>query len=327
MEPAMTELNAAFTADHGGYFDLQVNGFGGVDFQSSPSLQEVRFACEQLLLCRMTRILATFITCDVVGLRGKLKRFEDYRRQDALIRNTIVGYHLEGPYLNSEPGYRGAHRGHLMKDPDWDEFQRNQEAAHGAIRMVTLAPERRGSPNFIREATRSGVRISLGHTNASNTEIDQAINAGATLCTHLGNGCPAEIHRHDNIIQRLLARDELIACFIPDGIHLPPNVLRNFCRAKPEGRVILTTDAMAAAGAGPGRYTIGDLELEVTEDEVVRVPGALNFAGSALRLDEGVRRAQQWLKLSEEKVGLMASVVPAVALGFDPTPNQANLGS
>jgi N-acetylglucosamine-6-phosphate deacetylase len=135
------------------------------------------------------------------------------------------------------------------------------------------------------------------------------------------------MHRHDNIIQRLLARDELIACLIPDGIHLPPDVLKNLCRAKPEGRVILTTDAMAAAGAGPGRYTIGDLELEVFEDEVVRVPGALNFAGSALRLDEGVRRAQQWLNLSAETVGPMASSVPAVALGFDPILNSTNLGS
>jgi N-acetylglucosamine-6-phosphate deacetylase len=313
----MSDLDAAFIADNGGYFDLQVNGFGGVDFQRSPSFEEVRFACEQLLRCRMTRILATFITCDPVGLRGKLQRFEEYRRQDALIRNTIVGYHLEGPYLNAEPGYRGAHRGDLMKDPDWDEFQRNQEAAQGGVRLVTLAPERVGSSNFIREVTRTGVQISLGHTNASTPEIDEAIQAGATLCTHLGNGCPAEMHRHDNIIQRLLARDELIACFIPDGIHLPPGVFKNFCRAKPEGRIILTTDAMAAAGAGPGRYTIGDLELEVSEDEVVRVPGALNFAGSALALDEGVRRAQQWLNLSPGTVGMMASTVPAVALGFE----------
>ena len=93
------------------------------------------------------------------------------------------------------------------------------------------------------------MRISLGHTNATESHIDEAIRAGATLCTHLGNGCPAQLHRHDNIIQRLLARDELTACLIPDGIHLPPNVLRNLFRAKPPGKVILTSDAMAAAAA------------------------------------------------------------------------------
>ena len=311
------KADPAVTAYNGELFDLQVNGFGGVDFQRSPSLAEVRVACERLVECRMTRILATFITCEAAALREKLRRFEGYRRQDALIRNTIVGYHLEGPYLSAEPGYRGAHRGDLMKDPDWDEFQKNQDAAGGRIRLVTIAPERSGSPAFIRSATSSGVRISLGHTNASCREIDQAINAGATLCTHLGNGCPAEMHRHENIIHRLLARDELIACLIPDGIHLPPNVFKNLYRAKPEGRVILTTDAMAAAGAGPGRYTIGELELEVGEDEVVRLPGALNFAGSALRLDQGVCRAQQWLRVGAGVAGRLASNVPAVALGFD----------
>lgn len=300
-----------------GLFDLQVNGFGGVDFQRTPSLEEVRYACERLVGRRMTQILATFITCERAALLEKLRRFEDYRRQDKLIRDVIVGYHLEGPYLSAEVGYRGAHRGDLMKDPDWDEFQKNQDAANGRIRLVTLAPERKGSGEFIQNATRSGVRISLGHTNASAHEIDIAIGSGATLCTHLGNGCPSEMHRHDNIIQRLLARDELIACLIPDGIHLPPNVLKNLYRAKPEGQVILTTDAMAAAGAGPGKYTIGELELEVAEDKVVRLPGASNFAGSALSLDEGVCRAQEWLGVSHEKATLMASSTPAIALGFD----------
>lgn len=312
----MSVVKSGVAAQRGCFFDLQVNGFGGVDFQRTPSLEEVRYACEQLVNRQMTQILATFITCESAALVEKLKRFEDYRRQDSLIRDVIVGYHLEGPYLSAEVGYRGAHRGDLMKDPDWDEFQKDQEAAHGKIRLVTLAPERKSSAKFIQRATGSGVRISLGHTNASAQEIDVAIESGATLCTHLGNGCPAEMHRHDNIIQRLLSRDELIACLIPDGIHLPPNVLKNFYRAKAEGRVILTTDAMAAAGAGPGKYTIGELELEVLEDEVVRLPGASNFAGSALSLDEGVCRAQQWLGVSRDTVIRMASSTPAIALGF-----------
>jgi N-acetylglucosamine-6-phosphate deacetylase len=175
--------------------------------------------------------------------------FEQWRRADPLIHATIVGYHLEGPYLSAEPGYRGAHPGDLMKDPDLTEFSRWQDAAGGGIRLVTLAPEREGSEEFIAAITQRGVRVSLGHTNADERAIDGAIRAGATLCTHLGNGCPGDLPRHNNIIHRLLARDELIACFIPDGIHLPPFVLRNLIRAKPPGRVILTTDAMAAAGA------------------------------------------------------------------------------
>lgn len=276
----------------------------------------MRHACARLRECGMRRILATFITDTTEALLGKLSAFEHYRKVDALIRETLVGYHLEGPYLSAEPGYRGAHPAELMRDPDWREFQRLQDAAGGAIRLVTLAPERPGSDEFISNATRSGVRISLGHTDASESQIDAAIRAGATLCTHLGNGCPDLLPRHHNIIHRLLARDELTACLIPDGIHLPRAVLRNLFRAKPAGKVILTTDAMAAAGAGPGRYRLGKLEMEVGADEVVRMPGASNFAGSALRLDQGVERAARWLGIDLAAARAMAGTVPARALGF-----------
>jgi len=126
------------------------------------------------------------------------------------------------------------------------------------------------------------------------------------------------MHRHDNIIQRLLARDELIACLIPDGVHLPPSVLKNLFRAKPPGKVILTTDAMAAAGAPPGRYTIGPHAMDVGADRIVRMPGAKNFAGSALTLDDGVANAVRWLGLSVADATTLASSVPAVALGYTP---------
>ncbi|MEI6712318.1 MAG: N-acetylglucosamine-6-phosphate deacetylase [Verrucomicrobiota bacterium] len=299
-----------------GLFDLQINGFGGVDFQSTPPLESVQHACSRLHECGMRRILATFITDDSAATQSKLKAFESYRALDPLIRETIVGYHLEGPYLSSELGYRGAHPAECMRDPDWTEFEHQQDAAGGAIRLVTLAPERKGSADFISKATSTGVRVALGHTNASDSEIDIAIQAGATLCTHLGNGCPELMPRHNNIIQRLLARDELIACLIPDGIHLPSGMLRNLFRAKPPGKVILTTDAMAAAGAGPGRYRLGRVEVEVGADEIVRMPDAPNFAGSALRLDHGVERAAQWLGIPISEAQKLAGEIPAQALGY-----------
>lgn len=299
-----------------GLFDLQVNGFAGVDFQRAPGAGEVRQACERLHAHGVSRILATFITDHPDALTRKLATFENFRRTDSLIRSTIVGYHLEGPYLSAEPGYRGAHPGELMKDPDLAEFSRWQDAAGGSIRLVTLAPERRGAEDFIAALTRTGVRISLGHTNADVDAIDAAIRAGATLCTHLGNGCPGELPRHHNIIHRLLARDELTACFIPDGIHLPPPVLRNLFRAKPAQRVILTTDAMAAAGAPPGRHTLGALEMEVGADGVVRMPGAKNFAGSSLTLDAGVANAARWLGITADAARELASTAPARALGY-----------
>lgn len=299
-----------------GLFDLQVNGFAGVDFQRPVLPEALHAACLALRSCGMQRVLATLITDSIDALETKFQALEACRLRDEVARECIVGYHLEGPFLSAEPGYRGAHDPRWMRDPDWDAFARLQEAAGGGIRLVTLAPERQGSTPFIQKAVRSGVRVSLGHTDASWDEISAAIEAGTTLCTHLGNGCPATMHRHDNIIQRLLARDELTACFIPDGIHLPPEVLRNLIRAKPPGKVILTTDAMSAAGAVPGRYSLGAMELEVGTDAVVRLPGSPHFAGSALRLDHGVANAARWLNLPLEQAAEFASTVPAVLLGY-----------
>jgi N-acetylglucosamine-6-phosphate deacetylase len=202
-----------------------------------------------------------------------------------------------------------------MHAPSAAEFDRLQDAASGRIRLVTLAPEWPGSPEFIAYLVRRGVHASLGHTNASEPEIDAAIRAGARFATHLGNGVPQTLPRHDNVVQRLLARDELTACFIPDGIHLPPFVLRNFVRAKPAGRVLFTTDCMSAAGAGPGRYTLGELEIDVGADGAARMPGGGGLAGSTLTPDEGVRRVAAYLGLSGGEALRLWSDAPAAAFG------------
>jgi N-acetylglucosamine-6-phosphate deacetylase len=279
-------------------FDLQVNGFAGVDFQQpNLGLDELRRAVRALHAHETQRIFLTLITDEIDALCGKFAHFEKRRAADAEIAATICGYHLEGPWLSGEPGFCGAHPAAKMRAPSLADFRRLQDAAGGNIRLVTLAPEWPGSAEFIAALVREKVVISLGHTDASEAQIDAAIRAGATLVTHLGNGVPQTLPRHDNVVQRLLARDELTACLIPDGVHLPPFVLRNFFRAKPPGRAIFTTDAMAAAGAPPGRYTIGASEVE-SRDGIVRVPGKPNFAGSALTPDRGVANAAAWLGLS-----------------------------
>jgi len=301
----------------GGLFDLQVNGFAGVDYQNADlSRADLLRSVEALRRHRTERILLTLISDRVDSLAAKLEQVERYRAADETIRAVVAGYHIEGPFLSVLPGFKGAHPPEVMKDPEIQDLRRLQDAAGGNIRLITLAPERPGSEEFIAGAVASGVRISLGHTDASELEIDRAIRAGATLCTHLGNGCPSEMHRHDNVIQRLLARDELIACFIPDGIHLPFFVLRNLVRCKGRERVLFTTDCMAAAGAPPGRFQIGPHWVEVGEDRVVREPGKPNFAGSALAPDEGVVNLQRELGYSEaEAVRAFGSSV-AAALGL-----------
>jgi N-acetylglucosamine-6-phosphate deacetylase len=182
--------------------------------------------------------------------------------------------------------------------------------------LLTLAPELPGSAEFIRHVTGSGARVAIGHSGASDAEIGAAIAAGMTLCTHLGNGVPMELPRHDNIIQRLLARDELTAVFIADGLHVPPAVLRNFVRAKPPGKILFTTDCMAAAGAGPGRFRIGRLEIEVGADGVVREPGKPNFAGSSLTMDRCAENVERWLGWTREEAEAACGARVRAALGL-----------
>jgi N-acetylglucosamine-6-phosphate deacetylase len=304
-------------APYTGFFDLQVNGFAGVDFQQ-PEISHAAMAqaVEGLRQHRTDRILFTLITDRIDSLCAKLANMEKLRAVDPKIARMVVGYHIEGPYMSPKPGYHGAHDPALMKAPVIAEFERLQDAANGNIRLITLAPEHPGSAEFIHHITARGVVASIGHSEADDRQIDEAIAAGLTMCTHLGNGIPVEMHRHDNVMQRLLARDELFACFIHDGIHLPPRVLKNFVRAKPRDKVIFTTDCMAAGGAGPGRYQLARFTVEVGEDRVVREPGKRNFAGSSLAMDEGAENLRKFLGWSDAEIHEASGPRVARSLGM-----------
>jgi N-acetylglucosamine-6-phosphate deacetylase len=297
-------------------FDFQINGFAGVDFQSDAMTRaDLRRAVDALRNDGVGGVFLTLITDTEEALTERFRRIEAMRQADAQIAQVVRGYHLEGPWLCPEPGYCGAHPAECMGPPSLAAFTRMQDAAGGNIRLLTLAPEWSGSGEFIAEAVRRGVHVAIGHSNASEHDIDVAIAAGARFCTHLGNGVPGLLPRHDNIVQRLLARDELTACLIPDGIHLPPFVLQNFFRAKPADRVLFTTDAMAAAGASPGRYRLARLEVSVGSDGVVRGPNS-GFAGSSLTPRQGVARATQMLQLDAAVAHRLWSVAPRAAFGL-----------
>lgn len=299
-----------------GLFDFQVNGFAGVDFQRDDLTRaDFDHAVAALRRRQTAGIFVTFITDEIDALARRFAAFEKLCAASPASATAILGYHLEGPWLSPEPGYRGAHSPAPMHAPSLAEFERLQSAARGRIRLVTLAPEWPGSAEFIAALTRSGVHVSLGHTNANDAQIDAAIRAGARFCTHLGNATPLDLPRHANIVQRLLARDELTACLIPDGIHLPSYTLKNFFRAKPPGRVLFTTDAMSAAGAPPGRFRIGPHEIDVGADGIARAPGSGNFAGSTLTPDEGVRRTAADLDLPLATAHALWSTAPAAAFG------------
>jgi N-acetylglucosamine-6-phosphate deacetylase len=303
-----------------GLFDFQVNGFAGIDFQQDDlELRDVQRAVSGLRQHGTSRIFVTIVTDEVDRMCRRLERFEAFCRLDPAVASMCVGYHLEGPWMSPQPGFRGAHPPEPMHAPSLMEFERLQAAAGGRVKLVTLAPEWPGSAEVIAALVARGVQVALGHTDANHEQIDAAVKAGARFCTHLGNGVPQTLPRHDNVIQRLLARDELYACLIPDGIHLPPFVLQNFFRAKPAGKVLFTTDAMSGAGAPPGRYRIGRHEIDVGADRIARQPGGSgNFAGSTLTPDDGVERVQAYLGLSRSQAIALWSTAATTAFGLTP---------
>src|SRR5262249_25785603 len=182
---------------------------------------------------------------------------------NAELSRRMPRFHLEGPYLSGEDGPRGAHPKEHARDPNWDEFQRLQDAAGGRIRMVTVAPERAGALAFIERLTASGIVVAIGHTAATGQQIRDAVQAGAKTSTHLGNGCHAMLPRHDNYVWEQLACDDLWASIITDGHHLPATMVKCIVRVKGVPRLLITSDASSLAGLPPGKYRAWDTDLEV----------------------------------------------------------------
>jgi N-acetylglucosamine-6-phosphate deacetylase len=278
-----------------GFFDPQVNGFGGVDFNER-TLDPERFekAARSLASSGVTRFFPTLITASHERLLHQLKRISQALEGNALSGRMCPGIHLEGPYLNPEDGPRGAHSKVFIRNPQWDEILSYQEACSGRIRLITLAPETEGALPFIEKAVSEGIVIGIGHTNASEKILEDAVRAGARLSTHLGNGAHAILPRHRNPVQKQLSLDELVASIIPDGVHLPDYVVKNFVRTKGVDRILLTTDAMAGAAAPAGRYTLGDLEVDVGPDQVARLKDTPYLAGSTLTMDRAVENVMRF---------------------------------
>jgi N-acetylglucosamine-6-phosphate deacetylase len=229
----------------------------------------------------------------------------------------MLGIHMEGPYLSPTEA-RGAHPAAHLRAASREDWQRRQDAAEGRIVLVTLAPEVDGALPLIEHLVASGVRVAVGHSDAKPETIRQAVRAGATLSTHLGNGCAPGLPRHPNLIWEQLAADELQACFIADGHHLPAATLKSMVRAKTPARSILVTDATAAAAAPPGAYTLGGLRIERSPSGRVTLPGEGKLAGSALTLDDAVGRAVREAGVPIAEALAMASSRPAAAIGAAP---------
>lgn len=293
-----------------GFVDLQVNGFAGVDFNTpGQSVERIGHALRAMRATGVTQVLPTLIS-------SSFERFAACA--SAVLASddpAILGLHMEGPYLSSLDGPRGAHAAEHLIPASLDDFQRRQEAASGRIRLVTLAPEVPGALDLIEHLVDHGVRVAIGHTAATGAEIDDAVRAGATLSTHLGNGCAKTIDRHENPIWPQLANDGLWASVIADGHHLPGAVMKSLLRAKGLSRTVLVTDAIAAAGSPPGRYRVGDLQVERAADGRVALPGTPYLAGSSLTMDDALGHVVRLTGLPIDDVWPLATIRPAAYLG------------
>jgi N-acetylglucosamine-6-phosphate deacetylase len=296
-----------------GFIDLQVNGFLGVDFNDPKcSPEQIARSIRALFATGVTRFYPTVITGspdDMVGALRNLRCAKERLSEGA----AMDGFHVEGPHISPDDGPRGAHPRRWVRPPDLDEFRRWQEATGNQVRIVTLAPDWPQSLRYIEAITAEGVVASIGHTNATAQQLADAVGAGATLSTHLGNGAHPVLRRHPNYLWEQLAEDRLMADFIVDGIHLPPSFLIVALRAKTVARSVLVTDAAAPAGCPPGRYQLGEQTVELTADNRVMLVGQERLAGSALRMDRGVENLMRIAGLSLADAVRMATTNAARA--------------
>lgn len=301
-----------------GFIDLQVNGFAGVDYNDPATGHEaIAQSIRTMFETGVTRFFPTLITGSEERIVGALRNliaarsgFHAAGRPEA---HAMAGIHVEGPHISREDGPRGAHPLEHVRPPDSEEFQRWQEAAQGEIRLVTVSPEWEQSPAYIKTLVRAGVVASVGHTKADTDQIRAAVDAGATMSTHLGNAAHPTLPKTQNYIWDQLAEDRLIASFIVDGIHIPAAFLRTALRAKGLERAVLVTDAVMPAMCEPGRYSLGQIEVELRANGSVVLTGTERLAGSALRMDRAIGNSIRMAGISLSEALTMATVNAARA--------------
>ena len=277
------------------FWDLQINGRWGVSF-SDPTLtvDQVAAIVRAQAGLGTARLCPTLITAPRAHMLHGVRTIAEACDRFPDVGRMVLGIHLEGPSISEVDGYRGAHPLEAVRGPDWDEFRELQEASGGRVLLITLAPERPGAIDFIRRAKAEGIVIALGHTAADCPTIRVAVEAGATLSTHLGNGIASTLPRHPNPIWDQAAEDELYASLIADGHHLGPSILKALVRAKTPDRIILVSDASPLAGLAPGRYGA----WEVDPSGKIVVAGTPYLAGSNQGIETGINNLVRIVGLS-----------------------------
>ena len=304
------------------YFDLQLNGYAGVDFNSD-ALDHASLArvCQRLESQGVGGILATVVTDSMVAMEARIGRIASLVEQHDDLRRIIKGIHVEGPFINPNPGYRGAHPENAIIPADTSFMERLLVAGRGLVRLVTLAPEYDSGLRVTRMLADQDIVVSAGHTDASLSQLGAAIDSGLTMFTHLSNGCPQSMPRHDNIIQRVLSlRGKLWLCFIADGAHIPFFVLKNFLDLVGLEKTIIVTDGIAAADLGPGRYKFGRWDVNIGDDLVARAPDSSHLLGSTVTMPRTFQNLTETLGIPAAAAQILIGNNPqrALAHAFKP---------
>ena len=299
-------------------FDLQVNGYAGVDFCSSNLTSEkFHVACRQLADDGVDGILATLITDEVDSLAAKLANMVRLREQDELIRNMVFGFHVEGPFLNLSPGFIGAHEPEYVRQANPEDAKCLLDAGAGLVKLFTLAPEQDEGGAVTKYLADQGVTVSAGHCDPTIDQLKTAVDNGLSMVTHFGNGCPVDLPRHDNVLQRFLSfREHLWFCFIPDGAHIEFFALKNYLDFVGIDRSIMTTDAISASRLGPGLHEISGITVEVDQEGVARRPGSPNLAGSTITMPGIIENLSDQLGLDDNNVLSLVDLNPRNALSL-----------
>ncbi|MEV5965647.1 amidohydrolase family protein [Kribbella sp. NPDC051952] len=298
-----------------GLVDLQVNGYAGFDLNGDDlSVETVVGLRDALRQVGVTTFVPTVITAEAARLQQAMEIIAAARRLHPEVAAAIPCVHVEGPFISDQDGPRGAHDIAEVRPPDLDEFEAWQRASGGLVGIVTVSPHWAGSAEFVAAVVAAGTRAAIGHTHADAAQIRKAVDAGASLSTHLGNGAHAQLPRHPNYLWSQLAEDRLQAGFIADGHHLPRDTFIAMVRAKGVDRSFLVSDSVAVGGQTPGIYSspVGG-EVELTDDGRLLVRGTPYLAGAAAPLADGVAWAANAFSLPEALT--MATTNPRRIIG------------
>ncbi|EGC81532.1 N-acetylglucosamine-6-phosphate deacetylase [Anaerococcus prevotii] len=293
-----------------GLVDTHIHGYGGKDIMDCKKgyLDEIS---KGILECGVTSFLPTTLTDSTEKLNEACKVIGDEYK--SVTGAKVRGIFLEGPFFTEK--YKGAQNASYMSDPDIEKLKKWKELSNGLVNKIAIAPEREGAIDFIKEANAMGVRVALGHSDASFDEAVDAVDAGANIFVHVYNGMSGLHHRNPGMVGAAMSTDsygELIC----DGHHVNPNAANILMNAKSRDRIALITDCMSAGGMPEGDYKLGEFPV-IVKDGTARLKDSGNLAGSILRLKEAVKNVVEWEIADVFEAIQMASLIPAKSLGID----------